>query len=168
MMVVPYLRYGPLKELSVAQIRFRCVKEECVKDESGSFLEKEVHVGHGKFMSMPGDNGHIYNAPDLAKYHDTIAICEGEPDTWSAKQCGVPVVGIQGANAWKAHYTELFEGYEIVWVLADGDEPGMKFATAIAEKIPVARIIPMDPGMDVNKSVRQYGQDYLLEKVGMQ
>jgi hypothetical protein len=167
MMSVPYLRYGPLGELSVAQLRFRCVRPDCIKDEAGNFLEKETHVGHGKMNSMPGDVGHIYNTSDLARYHDEIAICEGEPDTWTTKQCGIPVVGIQGANGWKPHFTELFEGYRIVWVLADGDDAGMKFATFVAEKIPVARIIPMNPGLDVNKSVKAYGEDFLREKVGM-
>lgn len=166
-LAVPYLRYGPLRELSVAQIRFRCVRPECVKDEHGNFLEVEDHQGHGKMMSMAGDTHHIYNTPDVAKYHDEIAITEGEPDTWTAKQCGVPVVGIQGVNGWKDHFTELFEGYRVVWVLTDGDDAGRKFGEFVASQIPVARIIPMENGSDVNKSVNAYGPQYLLEKVGM-
>jgi DNA primase len=166
-LAVPYLRYGPLGELSVASIRFRCTKTGCVKDENGEFLEKEVHLGnHGKMESMAGDSQQIYNTSDLAKYHDEIAVCEGEPDTWTTKECGIPVIGIQGVTGWKDHFTELFEGYRVVWVLADGDDPGMKFAESVAAKLPVARIVPMDPGMDVNKSVRKYGSEYLLEKVG--
>ncbi|MFB7420737.1 hypothetical protein ACFC1L_39835 [Streptomyces sp. NPDC056210] len=169
-LAIPYMRYGPLHsretpQVSVAQIRFRCVRPGCVKDESG-FREKEDHGTHGKLESMAGDTGHIYNTNDLAKYHDEIAVCEGEPDTWTTKQCGIPVIGIQGAGGWKDHFTELFEGYEVVWVLADGDPAGMKFATGVAERISVARIIPMDSGMDVNKSVLKYGEEYLLKKVG--
>jgi 5S rRNA maturation endonuclease (ribonuclease M5) len=167
MIAVPYLRYAYDGSPAVAQLRFRCVRPGCVKDDDGNFLEKEVHVGHGKMNTMPGDHMHIYNTSDLAKYTEEIAICEGEPDTWTTKQCGIPVVGIQGANGWMPHFTELFDGYKIVWILADGDEAGMKFATSVAEQIPVARIIPMEETLDVNKSVRMYGEDFLREKVGM-
>lgn len=165
-LAIPYLRRGALGSWSVMSIRFRCVRPECVKHPDGTFRDEEVHAGHGKIQSMSGDTHRIYNTLALQESSDEIAVCEGEPDTWTTDQCGLPVVGIQGANGWKPHFDKLFVGYKRVWVLADGDDAGMAFAEHVANRMPSGLVVPMGAGLDVNKTYKQQGQAAVLNKVG--
>ncbi|MEU3599628.1 hypothetical protein ABZ714_13015 [Streptomyces sp. NPDC006798] len=163
---IPYLRRGALGAWSVMSIRFRCVRPECVKHEDGSFREDEIHVGHGKVQSMAGDTHRIYNTLAIQEASDEIAVCEGEPDTWTSAQCGIPTVGIPGVSGWKNHFDKLFVGYRRVWVLAQGDDAGQNFAEQVASRIPSSLIVPLDKGLDVNKTFRSFGPEAVLNKVG--
>ncbi|MEV0443852.1 hypothetical protein AB0I84_01920 [Streptomyces spectabilis] len=163
---VPYLRRGALGNWSVMSIRFRCVRPECVKNADGSFREEEVHAGHGKMQSMAGDTHRVYNTLAVQQEAEEIAVCEGEPDTWTAKMCGLPAVGIQGVKGWKPHFDKLFVGYKRVWVLADGDDAGMEFAETVANRLPSGLVVPMGAGMDVNKTYKNHGREAVLNKVG--
>ena len=60
---------------------------------------------------------------------------------------------------------ELFLGYRDVFVLADGDEPGMKFANKVATDLPNAKVIPMPNGSDVNQLVNDEGPQALLDRI---
>ncbi|MFE3579116.1 toprim domain-containing protein [Streptomyces vinaceus] len=163
---VPYLRRGALGSWSVMSIRFRCVRSECVKNADGTFREEEVHSGHGKMQSMAGDTHRVYNTLAIQQEAEEIAVCEGEPDTWTAKMCGLPAVGIQGVKGWKSHFDKLFVGYKRVWVLADGDEAGMEFAETVANRLPSGLVVPMGAGLDVNKTYKNHGREAVLNKVG--
>ena len=63
----------------------------------------------------------LFNAVDLQKPSDTIAICEGELDAVIASQL-LPSVGVPGVKAWRPHFNRLFGGYRRVLVLADNDD----------------------------------------------
>lgn len=168
-MAVPYLRRGATGKWSVAALRFRCVRDECVRNPDGSFRapHEEVHVRHGKMQSMSNDTPRIYNTEAIIRSSDTIAICEGEADTWTAEMCGIPAVGIQGVNGWKEYFTELFIGYRTVFVLSDGDEAGRGFARHVSSLLPNALEVPMAPGLDVNKTYNEQGRELLRAKVGL-
>src|SRR5690606_39322749 len=53
----------------VATVRFRCIRDECVKDSDGQYFflkgEKEQHQEHGKYQSLPGDRPRLYNTGAL-------------------------------------------------------------------------------------------------------
>lgn len=138
MLAIPYIRQSDNKEWSVVSMRFRCVTPGC------------EHPTHGKYMSEPGIPPRLFNTMALIQENDKIAICEGEIDTITAQACGVPAVGVAGVESWKDHFAEPFKGYETVYILADGDEPGMKFASKVAKTLPNAKILPSKPGHDVN------------------
>lgn len=150
-LAIPYLRNGP-SGMSVISMRFRC-----------------THIGKcgctAKYLSAPGDETWIYNTPAILYDTDDIAICEGELDALSASISGVPAVGIPGVEAWKPYFRNLFLGYETVYVLADGDEPGMKLANTIAKALPNSKIVPCADGMDVNSEMIANGREYILRKV---
>lgn len=148
MLAIPYLRPGGL----VATIRFRCI-------------EDHDHQFHGKYNTVPGDRPRMYNTQDLVDAHDIIAICEGEIDTITAHLCGIPAVGIPGVQLWKKTFREPFLGYESVFIMADGDEPGMNFAKSLAKELPNGKIIPMPPGEDVNSFTLKNGKAALLERI---
>lgn len=148
MLAIPYIRRTALGETLVVSLRFRCI------------IDHE-HRGHGKYQTMPGDRPRLYNTVALQLPGSSIAITEGEVDAISATLAGVPAVGVPGVQSWKKFFAEPFLGYTDVLVLADGDEPGLEFARAVAQQIPAARVVPMPPGYDVNSLVVKLGKEEL-------
>ena len=135
-LAIPYLTPA-----GVVDIRFRAL------DDRGP-----------KYLSRPGAEGHLYNVGALWRDSDVIAICEGEidalvMDTFS----GIPAVGIPGVHLWKKHYSLLFNDYERVIILGDGDEAGRDFAASLAEKVPNSIPVAVGRGMDVNDLFQSQG-----------
>jgi hypothetical protein len=151
-LAIPYLRWSADKAWSVVSIRFRCV-------------EDHEHEHHGKYMTVAGDRPRLYNTLALLKPSPIIAITEGEIDAMTAQVCGIPAVGLPGVQSWQEHFREPFLGYRDVFVLADGDDAGLKFGNAVAGTLPNAKLIPMPAGQDVNSFVGKYGKEALTERV---
>lgn len=160
---IPYLRpkLDPKQSaLSVVSLRFRCIRPECFPG-----TPDENHRGHGKYMTQAGDRPRMYNTTDLLVPGRTVCVTEGELDAITAHLCGMPTVGIPGAESWQKHFREPLLGYDCVYVLADGDEPGMRAATSVAGQLPNAKVIPMPPGEDVNSLVLREGKQALLDRI---
>lgn len=153
MLSIPYIRYPIDEPTTVASIRFRCIQPEC------------SHHGHGKYNTVEGDTGRLYNTAALQGDNDIVGLAEGELDAITATLCGIQTVGVPGATAWKPHWTPPFLGFETVYVFADGDTAGMKFAADAAKKLPNARIVMFDPGEDVNSTYAKYGERAILERL---
>ena len=147
-MAIPYLRWSADKEWSVVSIRFRRVDD-----------------GKPKYLTLPGDRPRLFNTMALIKDTASIAITEGELDAITATVCGIPAVGVPGAQNWQPHFREPFLGYRNVYVLADGDDAGMAFATQVASSLPNGKIIPMPQGEDVNSLVVLKGKEALMERI---
>ncbi|AIK67775.1 DNA primase [Mycobacterium phage Equemioh13] len=147
-LAIPYMRWSPWRNWSVASIRFR-----------------RLDGGTPKYMTVAGDKPRLYNTVALTRYSRDMAITEGELDAVTAELCGVPCVGVPGSQMWKPHFRELFLGYRNVNILADGDDAGMEFARSVAKTLPNARVIPMPDGEDVNSLVTSQGKDALLERI---
>lgn len=152
MLAIPYLRKSYEFGWGVASIRFRCIEEH-------------QHLGHGKYMTTPGDRPRMYNTLSLWKPSPDIAITEGELDALAAESCGIRAIGIPGATSWQRYFREPLLGYRQVFILADGDEPGMGFANTVAADLPNAKIVPMPKGLDVNSFVLQEGKEALKERL---
>lgn len=150
---IPYLRWSPGQRLSVVSLRFRCIDPEC------------EHKGHGKYMTVAGDRPRLYNTKALLEPSPVVCVTEGEFDAVTADLCGLPAIGVPGAESWQKHFKEPLLGYETVYVLADGDRPGMRFATAVAGQLANAKILPMPPGEDVNSLVLSQGKQALLDRI---
>jgi DNA primase len=118
-----------------------------------------------KYMTKAGDQVWMYNTAALVKHSPLVAITEGEIDAITAQLCGVPAVGVPGSQMWKPYFRELFVGYRDVFILSDGDEAGMQFATGVAKTLPNAKVIPMPAGLDVNQLVIERGREALLSKL---
>ena len=153
MLAIPYIRYQTLTGAgSIVSLRFRCI-------------EDHEHSGHGKYNTMPGDRPRLYNTRALQAAEEAIAICEGEFDAIAANLAGIPAVGVPGATSWRSHFRAPFLGYETVWILTDGDEPGRQFGNSIAQTLPNAKLIPMPDKMDVNSVFDTLGPAALLERL---
>lgn len=150
MLSIPYLRRAHDGEWSVVSLRFRCLLDH-------------DHHGHGKYNTEAGDTPRLFNTLALITSDDTIAITEGEIDAITAQVCGIPAVGVPGVQSWKPHFLDPFLGYERVYILSDGDDPGRQFARAVAQQLPNAKIIPSPEGMDVNKIIVTHGPSAIKE-----
>lgn len=149
-MCIPYLTRA-----GVTTVRFRRLDVEGVEGQGP------------KYLSLPGDEPRIYNANALMRHEPFIVICEGEFDTITATQCGLPAVGIAGVSAWRDYFARCFKGYDAVYILADADDKGqgVEFASRVADEIENARISPMPEGHDVNSFVKEFGPDALLDRL---
>lgn len=103
----------------------------------------------------------LYNtaALDAADVSGEIAVGEGELDAVVASSlCDMPTVGIPGATQWQGnrHWHQLFVGYQVVWVLADPDDAGLKMAKEVMDVLPRARLVRL-PG-DVGETYLRHGE----------
>lgn len=113
----------------------------------------------------------FFNPQTLTELHSRIYICEGELDTITLWQLGVPAVGLGGANTWDPWMGRALRGREVI-VLADGkgrSEKGKNAGRNLAKEILATveeggRIVLEDS--DVNQFYLSHGRDALLEEIG--
>lgn len=118
-----------------------------------------------KYLSRPGSKTRLFNVSDLLKESTVLYVTEGELDCVTASMCGLPTVGVPGANNWQAHFRLLMADYSKVIVLCDGDEAGRQFGKTVCKEVDTALAVSMPPGMDVNDVFVAGGRDALLEMV---
>lgn len=129
---------------------------------------RSVHGEQPKYMSRPGAKTRLFNPAALQVPSDYIAVCEGEFDTIITHGlCGIPAVGVPGANNWQPHFRILLADYLSVYVLADGDSAGREFAKTIAREVDGVRVVHMPDGMDVNDVFKAEGPDGIRKRVGL-
>lgn len=149
---IPYIT-----QTGVVQIRFRAIPYTGIPGDPEP---------SPKMKGEPGVHTTIYNAIQLIHDTEVICVCEGEFDTISAVQAGLPAIGIPGAQAWQTVYSRALR-YRKVVVLADNDDhgEGMKFAEKVQSDVRGARIKRMPEGMDVNNYLVEFGEEKLREYV---
>lgn len=142
----------------IVQIRFRAIPYTGIPGDPEPSPKMKSEAGAGTT---------IYNVNALTGTTTTLALCEGEFDTMSAHQAGIPAIGIPGANAWQ-HVFALALKFRKVIVLADNDDhgEGLKFAEKVQEDVRGARIVLMDKDEDVNSFLVKNGEEALRKKVG--
>jgi DNA primase len=119
-----------------------------------------------KYMGMPGTQTRLYNVEALHTANNFIAVCEGEIDAITLHyKCGIPAVGVPGANSWKPHYSRLLQDFETVYVFADGDQPGTDFAKSLSKEMQNVIILQMPEAQDVNSMYLSSGPEYFVKKV---
>ena len=143
-LAIPYLT-----PTGVVDIRFRSINGE-----------------EPKYMGMSGTETRLYNVTAIAQARDYIAVCEGEIDALTLNyKCGIPSIGVPGANSWKRHYTKLLQDFEKIFVFADGDQPGSDFGKKLAREIQGVVVINMPDGEDVNSIFNKEGIEFFKSKV---
>ncbi|MFE5542793.1 toprim domain-containing protein [Streptomyces sp. NPDC056534] len=168
-LVVPYLRPagGPH---GVATLRFRCIADQCVRDEAGAYLaptRKETHRGHGKYLSLPGDMPRLFNTPSLIPISPFIVLTEGEFDAMAWELVGAPAIAYQGTNTWRDHFVPPLLGFGTVFIIADGDDAGTTAAEKLAALLPNAKVIVLGDGHDSNSFLHEFGAAALRERIGL-
>lgn len=121
-----------------------------------------------KYLSHTGDSVRPYNVSSLHRTSLTCLLTEGELDCIVAEQAtSLPAAGIPGSQSWAPHFTHLFDDYERVIVLADGDDAGKELGRKVCASLPNAISISMPEGQDVNEFVMREGANALRTKVGL-
>lgn len=149
MLAIPYLRRHPKHGWMCVSLRFRSLRE-------GS---------KNKYLTMGGDDVRLFNTPALRSANAVVGICEGEIDAITATLCGVPTVGVPGAGQWEDHWGPLFTDLKAVYVFADGDEDGRKFARKMAKRFGNAVVIDCGDGRDVNSIYQDGGITAVQERI---
>lgn len=122
-----------------------------------------------KYLSRHGSRSRLYNVRAFLSDHPVIAVCEGEIDALTLTQCGLPAIGIPGANTWgkeQKHWARMFDDYDRVLVVCDGDQAGVDFGKRVADRLDQAVIVHLPDGEDSNSYMMAHGASALLEKVG--
>lgn len=114
----------------------------------------------------------LYNvlAFEEAEQLGLIAVTEGESDCWTLDgECGIPTVGIPGADTWKAHpeWKLLFDGFGKVLFFADPDEPGDKLKSQVLRDLDNAYSIALDGKHDVNEYFKLNGREAVRAAAGV-
>jgi DNA primase len=117
-----------------------------------------------KYLSLPGAVGRPFGVGLLGE-EAPVYIVEGELDAISCWIAGLPTVGFPGANTWAPVFSRIFRFRSVV-VVADGDEPGMRFAEEVARDIERCDIISCPPGEDANSILVSQGPEGLRNLVG--
>jgi DNA primase len=117
-----------------------------------------------KYLNLSGFETNLYHVESFFQAGKYICVSEGEIDTLSLVQSGIPAVGVPGVKAWKPFYRRCFEDFPIIYGFCDGDQPGHDFGAFLAREIK-ARPIHMPPGEDVNSMLCKEGPEWLRNKV---
>lgn len=148
-LAIPYMTpAGPVN------MSFRCIKDH--------------HCGSSncpKYMQSDGLGANLYYVRAFEDAGDFICIAEGEIDALTLNICGIPALGVSGSGKWEPHWTEIFDDFQYVYVMIDGDDAGEKFGQRVVKVIPHAVRIRMPPGEDVNSMYVQNGTLYLHERL---
>lgn len=122
-----------------------------------------------KYLSRPGAHDTVFGVNAFRTDSDVIAICEGEFDTMIVNsECGIPAVGLSGANKFKPWYARAFADYRRVFVICDGDQAGADMGKKIAQHIDVAVVVAMPDGMDASEVFLSEGPDGIRKRMGLQ
>lgn len=128
------------------------------------FKFRRLDDGKPKYGSPTGQKAHLYNVTDILLQSPYIVVCEGELDTViTSGMLGIPAVGVPGVQAWKPHFSKLFNGYDTVYVVGDNDvkedgsNPGAEFSKRVASEIMNSQIVQLPPGMDINDYYLAHG-----------
>lgn len=121
-----------------------------------------------KYLSSNGFYAQrIFNPNILRDLHPKVYVTEGELDTVTLWQLGIPAIAIPGVNNWNAVNPRILRNRHIV-VLADGDDKegqGMKLGKKILTSVDGSAIVKME-GTDVNQFYMDHGADALMEYIG--
>lgn len=121
-------------------------------------IKSRRFIGEKTFRRVNGQPTVLFGADDIDFSKKSICVVESETDLMAARQMGVKnSVGLTaGADTFKPEWLQIFNQFEIVYVLLNSDEAGQKGARKIAEKIGLVKCKNMIlPTNDVN--------DYLMD-----
>ncbi len=126
----------------------RIVAEYDYHNESGKLLYQAVRFepkdfrqrapnGDGWSWKLNGVNRVLFRLPKLlaADPSKTVFICEGEKDVLALAALGlVATCNVGGAGKWRAEYSEVLRGRNVV-VLPDNDDAGRDHAATVANSL---------------------------------
>lgn len=141
----------------VVGITFRCIEDhDC----------KEINK-HSKYTNPPGQLQLMYGVNSIFSPNVDIVLVEGQIDEITVTDlCGIPAIGIPGADAWKPWWTHILSDFRRVFALTDGDGAGEKLGNKVQKELGhKAVVVPFPAQEDANSTYLKYGPDYIREMV---
>jgi DNA primase len=117
---------------------------------------------HGKYVRATGGGVNLYNVQAYREAENFICVTEGEIDALSCKAMGIPAIAVPGAENWKDHWNLVFQDFESIYVLQDGDAAGKKFGLRVKKELGASRF-DMPEGEDVNSAMVKYGYSFFKD-----
>jgi DNA primase (bacterial type) len=148
-LAIPYL-----DRLGVYGFKFRCLAhDDCKKNSCSKYLNPlDQEVGVYGVLALDDDTS------------ETLHVTEGEMDAIALSQhTPEPVIGIPGADAWKAHWACHFSGFERVVAWCHGDPAGTKWGRRLRESCRNVETIGLPASEDVNSLILKWGADAVLK-----
>jgi DNA primase len=138
------------------------------------FKFRRLDDGKPKYGSPLGQKSHLYNVEDILKLSHRIVVCEGELDTVIVSGVlGLPAVGVPGVAAWKPHFVNLLNGYDVIYIVGDNDvkedgtNPGAEFSRRVASEVMNGTIVQLPPNMDITDYYLANGADATKHLLGV-
>lgn len=132
----------------------------CIRDHD----HKEAHCA--KYLAEPGERRGLFNVHALHVDTPALVICEGELDALVCTALAdLPAVGIPGATKWEPHWGCVFDAFDEVVAVCDGDEAGRKLAKAIRGHLNNARCVVLPAGEDCNSFIVTHGAEAFRRKI---
>lgn len=103
-----------------------------------------------RFAWRTGDKPLLYGLWRLAEFQaagDWVLLVEGESDCHAAWKCGLPVLGVPGAQAWRPEWAEHLRGFSTIYAWQEPDRGGEAFVRSIAASIPNLRVLRPPAGI---------------------
>jgi len=140
-----------------------------VRFEPKDFRLRRPDGKGGWTWNMAGVKAVLYGLPELAEAK-SVVFTEGEKDCETASTLGLVATTSGGVSSWQPGFAGHFRG-KCVAILPDADEPGRKFARAVAaDLVGVAasvRLADLSPHKDLSTAVEAgLPADYLREFIG--
>lgn len=101
--------------------------------EPKKFTQRRPDGQGGWINNLQGINRTLYRLHEVIQAREIIFV-EGEKDAETAKRMGFCGTTTGSASTWRPELAKYLER-KTVWIIPDGDEPGAKYAAAIAESL---------------------------------
>lgn len=176
------LSYCEKRNISKSTIDYVGVKENnnCVvfeyRNELGEHLAnkyRKTKKSEGpKMWFEKGTNVNTLFNMDKVNLSETLLITEGEFDCLSAIECGfkntvsIPS-GVNSTNEWITSNWTFIEQFEEIIIWFDNDEPGIKGAREVFNRLPNAsvKIVRCEVANDINELLHKYGKLAVLKQI---
>ncbi|MEU8317127.1 hypothetical protein AB0C33_02050 [Nonomuraea sp. NPDC048881] len=150
-----------LKKCGAVGFQFRCIEDHRCKDAK-----------HAKYYT-DGDQW-LYNTAALDEPGDVIGFCEGAFNAYILSfECGIPTLGIPGADSWKGHpwWADIAKGHRKRLFFADNDasndkNPGVRLGKEAAKDVLGLKLILMPEDEDPNSTFLKFGREEIYRRAG--
>lgn len=132
----------------------------------GRTLRSRVIAPSGtRWWAPDGEGVHLFGIETLAKAdHGTpVLITEGESDALAVREHlpGYLAVGAPGARTFKSEWRAIFEEFDLVYAIGDGDQAGIDFVWSVRRAIPWARPVVCPEDRDLRDLLQAGDRDVL-------
>lgn len=103
--------------------------------------------GTPKSLALPGSKREFFPAPEIIHRRHPMFLVEGEGDAVAMWSIGLKAVAIPGAGSWKPDWAKRLLGRQVI-ALTDCDRQGRGLGRRIAQDLPSAQVIDLEPGRE--------------------